>query len=298
MTAFAVLERALARAAGQPDTDAQLAARCLALLEAEPAPVAEPIRTLHHFACTGGTLIAKCIAAQPNVQLLSEVDPLSGYVPKGAEDFSPTDMVLLMKRSTRGASEAELGALFAAQMRWLHGHTAAQGLRLVVRDHAHSQFCHGATVAPRPTLRELMPAGLPLRSVVTVRHPLDSFASLRRNRWVAFEPGTVDAYCRRYLAFLDRHAGLPVMRYEDFVAEPARLMQRLCEALDLAYAPHFTEHFGAIRISGDSGRSGVTIAARPSTPDAVALQAEAARSGAYRDLIGRLSYGPGAGERA
>lgn len=30
----------------------------------------DPIRTVHHFACTGGTLIGKCIAASPGVRLL------------------------------------------------------------------------------------------------------------------------------------------------------------------------------------------------------------------------------------
>lgn len=298
MSAFAILERALARAAGVPDTDAQLAERCLALLDAAPAAVVEPIRTLHHFACTGGTLISKCIAALPNVQLLSEVDPLSPYVPAGAENFSPTDFVLLMKRSTRGATPQQIGGAFAAQLRWLHGDATAQGLRLVIRDHAHSQFCHGRTLAPRPSLRELMPEGIPLKSLVTVRHPLDSFASLQKNRWLSFEPASIDHYCRRYLAFLEHHAGVPVMRYEDFVAEPQRLMQKLCGALDLAYEPHFADWFGTFAVSGDSGRSGSTIAARPSSPQAVALEAEAARSDAYRELTTKLSYGLAAGRMA
>jgi hypothetical protein len=265
--------------------------RCLDLCAAVPTPRREPIRTLHHFACTGGTLISKCISALPNVQLLSEVDPLSGYVAPGANSFSPTDMVALLRESTRGSRPALVAELFRAQIRVLHRDALHQGLRLVVRDHAHSHFCHGSTLAERPSLRDLMPADLPLLSLLTVRHPLDSFASLADNDWLHFEPRNLDTYCRRYAAFLDRHAGVPVLRYEDFVAAPQPTMQRLCEILALRYEPHFAELFSGFRVSGDSGRSGGTIAPRPSSARALALLPQAQASAAYLGLVQRLGYG-------
>ncbi len=267
----------------------------LAELEAREVRRTEPLRTLHHFACTGGTLISKCIAALPNVQLLSEVDPLSGWLAPGAAGFSPTDMVTLLRHSSRGASPELIAGLFAEQMRFLHGDAVRQGLRLVVRDHAHSHFCHGTAVPERPTLRELMPAAVPLRSLVTVRHPLDSYASLVRQGWLHFEPRSVDNYCRRYLLFLDRHADVPVLRYEDFVAAPQPAMRRLCDALELQHEPGFVETFAGFRLSGDSGRSGQTIAPRPSAPEAQALVGEACRSAAFRQLVERLGYGAAPG---
>lgn len=267
-------------------------ALALASGRAAEAPAA-PVRTLHHFACTGGTLVAKCVAALPSVQLLSEVDPLSRYVPPG--DFTPTDMVLLLRRSSQGVSDSLLAELFAAQVRVLQADAQARGLHLVLRDHAHSQFCHGSVVEERPTLREMLPAGLPVLSLVTVRHPLDSFVSLARAGWLHFDPRSVDTYCRRYHLFLDRHAGLPVLRYEDFVAAPQVAMQALCRALALDYDPRFAERFGLYRLSGDSGRSGERIAARPSHPEAVALETEAAHSEAFRRLVQRLGYGLAAG---
>jgi len=35
------------------------------------------IHTLHHLACTGGTVLSKCLAAMPRVALVSEVNPLN-----------------------------------------------------------------------------------------------------------------------------------------------------------------------------------------------------------------------------
>lgn len=269
--------------------------QCLDLCATAPAVQREPLRSLHHFSCTGGTLISKCIAALPNVQLLSEVDPWSDQLLPDAVRFSPTDMVTLLRQSTRGASPALITELFRGQVQVLQRDAVRRGLRLVLRDHAHSHFCHGKRVAERPNLRQLLPTDVPLLSLVTVRHPLDSFASLAGNGWLHFEPRTLDQYCRRYLQFLDSYAGVPVLRYEDFVAAPQPTMQRLCTILDLAYDARFVGLFGGFRVSGDSGRSGQTIAVRPSQPAAVALQPEAARSEAFQALSHRLGYGAAAG---
>jgi len=289
----AKLEASLAALQGPAPLSArqrQQLATCRAELEARPALQSEALRTLHHFACTGGTLIAKCIASLPNVQLLSEVDPLSLYQADDAPRFAPTDMVTLLRQSSRGVDAEQIAQLFQVQVRWLHDDAVRRGWRLVLRDHAHSHFCHGSEVAPRPNLRQLMPADLPLRSVVTVRHPLDSFASLVANDWVHFEPGNIDTYGRRYLMFLDSHAGVPVQRYEDFVAAPEAAMQRLCEMLDLSYESGFADRIRGQRISGDSGRSGAAIAARPRSARAEALRDTARASGAFIQLVERLGY--------
>lgn len=56
-----------------------------------------PIRTIHHMACTGGTVFSKCLAVMPNVALLSEVNPLNRY----GSAFEPTNPLLLLERSYR-----------------------------------------------------------------------------------------------------------------------------------------------------------------------------------------------------
>src|SRR5690606_8601936 len=122
-------------------------------------------------ACTGGTLICKCIAAMPNVQLLSEIDPLSRHSLGGAPRFAPTDLLLLLRQSTQGADDAQILEIFRSGLQIVHRHAGSSGHRLVLRDHAHSQFCMGP-LTERPTLREIVLDVLPVRSIVTVRHPL------------------------------------------------------------------------------------------------------------------------------
>jgi len=296
----AALDEALAVAAeftpdhvrALPDTESpgSLLERCLALCRSDASPV-EPVRTLHQMACTGGTLFAKCIAAMPNVQLLSEVDPLSRIqLDAPTPRFCPTDIVLLLRQSTRGASDQLVVRLFRDALATVHADATRNGQRLVLRDHAHSQYCAAPDPSSRATVREIVAGGLPTVSLVLVRHPLDSYLSVEANGWFR---GGVDEYCRRYLRFLDDHDGIPRVTYEEFVADPEATMQQACEHLGLPYADHFRYTFDASRMSGDSGRGGGDIAPRPrrDLPEH-GFAAKLARSHHYALLLQRLGYGP------
>lgn len=277
----------------QPAEPGSLLEQCVHLCE-QQAPQLEPIRLLHHFACTGGTVFSKCISAMPNVQLLSEVDPLAAsQSSREAPRFAPTDMFTLLRQSTRGISDALVIKLFAGQIRLLHGHASLAGQRLVLRDHAHSHFCWGDRIPDRPTLRRMLldELEIPVLSVVTVRHPLDSFASLVRSGWVQFTPGTMDEYCCRYLEFLRQHADVPRFRYEDFTADPGATMALICEHLQVPFQPDFGELFDVFRLTGDSGRSATRVGVRTRLRDTDVIAMQASASPRYCELLEALGYG-------
>lgn len=275
-------------ATGDPTS---LLEQCLALCSERDRRAPDPIRTLHHFACTGGTLVGKCLAAMPNVQLLSEVDPLSTMQHSaGTARFAPTDLIQLVRQSTRGASDALLARMFSASLSLVAEDCARRGLRLVLRDHAHSHYCTGDGIPTRPGLRELAAESGVVVSAVTVRHPLDSYLSLVELGWVQFQPPGFDEYCRRYVAFLADHDGLHVMRYEDFIAAPERELQRLCHVLALEYRPGFEDLFGLFRLTGDSGRGDEVIAPRPGRPVPQGLAGEISQASHYGALLERLGY--------
>lgn len=278
-----------ARALMDTESPGSLLEQCLALCRSDNSPV-EPVRTLHQMACTGGTLFSKCVAAMPNVQLLSEVDPLSRQLDSPKPRFCPTDIVVLLRQSTRGTSDAFIVRLFQDAIGTIHAETTRNGQRLVLRDHAHSQYFIGETGAGRPTLREIVAGRLPVLSLLFVRHPLDSYLSMRANGWFV---GNIDEYARRYHAFLDDHDGIPTLRYEDFLEDPEARMRDACRHLGLPYADHFRYTFDAHRLTGDSGRSGGDIVPRPrrATPDA-GLPDDLVRSSHYALLLQRLDYQP------
>lgn len=265
--------------------------QCMALCAEHISVQPEPVRTVHHFACTGGTLISKCIASMPNTQLLSEVDPFNTPVEVPAKpQFAPSDMVTLMRQSTRGTSREMIAELFLNNLEVIHRLTMDTGLRLILRDHAHSHFCRGNEVQDRPDLRTLVSSKFPVMSLVTVRDPIDSYLSLKANGWVHFTPATFDEYCRRYMAFIQAYEGVPIVRYEDFVSEPENEMMRICQLLDLSFNPDFRDLFNVHRLSGDSGRTGMSIEPRPRRAIDASLAREFETSVNYRNLRLVLGY--------
>ena len=91
-------------------------------------------------------------------------------------------------------------------------------------------------------------------SLVTVRHPLDSFLALEANGWLHFDPKTFDEYCKRYIAFLHGYEKVPIIRYEDFVNFLNDIMNNVCELLKIPFNGQFIDLFSVISITVDSGR--------------------------------------------
>ena len=250
----------------------------------------EPVRTIHHFACTGGTLISKCLASIPNVQLLSEVDPLSDIQSKSLRGFHPTDLIQLLRSSSRGCSSSLEIEVFKAGMGSIYRDCQQRGFRLVLRDHAHSKYCVGNKVMERSSLRESLKGSFPIRSIVTVRHPLESYLSLSRQGWLDFEPSDIDEYSYRYLSFLRDHSGLKIFKYESFVEQPKIELQNYCSELELPFTESFEDLFGVHKLSGDSGRSSPVIAPRPPRKADESIKLQIGASSNYAELCRRLDY--------
>ncbi|RAK09884.1 sulfotransferase family protein [Salipiger aestuarii] len=259
-------------------------------VSAEAGP--EPLRMLHHFACTGGTLVARALASQPNTMVLSELDPLSTMVP-GPGVFAPSDVILMARHTHAPPSDAAVGRMFSAALRSLRDDLAQEGRYLVLRDHTHSHFCTNADPTGRATIGAILARDLALRQAITVRHPLDSYASLLSMDWVANSLNLLDHYAGRYLIFLDAYPGVPIHYYEHFTEDPDDVCRQLAQDLDLPYSARWQDLLPMIRMSGDSGRKGMRIAPRARRPLPPALLAEVeAGCPAYEALCDRLGYDP------
>ena len=293
--ALSLLEPRFGNLASLPTDDGRLPSlleECEALVAAASGP--EPVRSIHHFGASGGTLISRCIALMPNVTLLSEIDPLS-YLglsrdPVQRHTFRPTDLIHAGRVALRPIDDATAQATFAAGLGALHQALCAEGHQLVLRDHAHSQFCSDVDPGGRPTLYEMLKNEHAVRSIVTVRHPLDSFLSLIANRWQHFSPFTLEEYARRYQLFLDRHSDLEIVRYEEVVADPDAALQHICSVLELDFIPGTASLLNVVRMSGMSGRQSRGISSRPRRPIPKEISRQFATSPGFAKLCRRLEY--------
>jgi len=249
----------------------------------------EPIRTIHHFSCTGGTLIARCVEAMPNTILLSEVDPFSELTLKNAA-FAPHDIIKLAQIGIRPLSADGVEDVFLGALKSMKAASTKKGRHLVLREHTHSQFCLNSEPGGRPLLCDILAKNFHVICLLTVRHPLDSYISLKKNGWVSFLPDTLDEYCRRYSLFLDSYDDAPIVRYEDFVDNPDGQLKRITKILSLAYFERWRELLPVIKMTGDSGRKGAKIERRDRRSVGAPTIEECSNSKFYWDLCNRLGY--------
>jgi hypothetical protein len=241
------------------------------------------IRVVHHLACSGGTLISKCIASMPNVYLLSEVHP---YTDLGVDfekpRYSPTDIISLAKYAGIPHNKELSQEVFKKSVRTLYNHLEQFGGKLVLREHTHADFNTTAVIPNNATnLIQLLQDEYDVRSVITLRHPIDAYASLVRSGWVHFEPQSFDEYCHRLLRLINNFdlEKDEFFFYENFVQDSHSEMKKICSALEIEFNEMFEDIFGVFKVTGDSGRSSEYIGLRErNATDDLIKEAEESRS--------------------
>lgn len=256
--------------------------------------MSKPIRVLHHWACSGGTLFSKCIAALSDVILLSEIHPyayLRGPIPQST--YNPTDIIQQLCLEQNRRDPRLCLAAFNGAIDRLHEECSRQGLALVLRSHSHLDFFIGGTPANAPLVSYELKKRHQLCELVTVRHPLDSWLSLKINEWDKhFRFSSFDEYCARCQAMLYSLQQTPLLRYEEFCSDPERVFTEVCRILNLKYDDSALTRSRSITLSGSSGRVGSEISKRERRviPDDVLDEIRTSLS--YVELCALMAYDP------
>jgi hypothetical protein len=248
------------------------------------------IRILHHFACSGGTLVSKCLATMPNVFVLSEVHPhsaLQGDKKKPA--YSPSDLSKLSIYAGVPKQKTLAEKIFMNSVNALYEHINGQGGTLILREHSHSDFCVGLQVNNH-TVIDLLKEDFQIISLVTLRNPIDSYLALVANNWVHFQPENFDEYCGRLLSFLEPFSEEQITLYEDFVNNPQEIVEQMCFKLQIPFDDTFESIFDCFTVTGDSGRKGGVIAARKRRPVSDSLKKEIEESENFLSICEKYTF--------
>lgn len=248
------------------------------------------ILTIHHLSTSGGTVISKCIAVQPNIVLLSENNPLT-LREIHFNPFDPTQQFLVNYPEVAGDSPERRKAIFLDRIREINGKCLQQGKQLVIRDHSHSDFLWDEPRPEKSPLLNCLKKKYFVRSIVTLRNPIDAFLSMIPRNWHRGVK-TFDEYCRRVLMFLDTYSELPIFHYENFVIYPQKTIENICDYLAIEFDANFIKKFHTIKLTGDSGR-GVNdslIGSKPMREFDQTFRQEVLQSSYYAQLSDRFGY--------
>jgi hypothetical protein len=230
------------------------------------------IRVLHHWACSGGTILSRCIAAHPDVVLLSEIHPLSylrhqDAYPDRSSFYFPNDILWQLSLPNNGRDPALCLSMWNGAIDGLYSQLANDQKVLVIRSHSHVDFFTGIIAASESLVSRELGRRHPLKQLITVRHPLDSWLSLCHQGWQNhFRFSSFKEYCRRCLSMLDACSAYPLIRYEDFCIDPAHRFSDLCDILGLSKDIDALASIKDIKMSGNSGRNGNDVQPRQRRP--------------------------------
>ena len=273
------------------DTD-NLLARCEEFVNTNE-DVKPVVRVIHHLACSGGSLIAKCISALPNVYLLSEVHPHSyRHLSESKSIFFPSDIATLAHLARFPRAENLAVEIFRNSISQTYAHVESYGGTLILRDHSHSDYCVGEETSEKSTVVNVLNDKFDIKSLVTIRNPIDSFASLKSNYWLHFSPATFDEYCLRVLKFLKPYKHNQIIKYESFVNSPINCMMQMCTILDLPFDDSFEDIFDYFIVTGDSGRKNSRIEPRKRRELDSSLIEEIENSKNFKLLCAQYNFNP------
>lgn len=252
------------------------------------------VRTIHHLACHGGTLISKCIQAMPQTLVVSEVHP-----DELRYTFNPYDPVQLLLASTQIGKNKDLRRkLFQQRIQQCLTIAEKTGVNLVFREHTHFDYCASGKKflsEGGSSLLQVLPQESQPVSLLTVRSPIEAYLSLKENKWDT-SIHDFDDYCSRLVLLIEsfRRANVPIIKYEDFCASPYTTMRDICAHLKLDYDASFAENFFKTPMTGDSGRGSrqnlASITALDPKPVPSALLLAAKRSYSFAKINAELDY--------
>lgn len=209
-------------------------------------------------------MLAKCLGCMKGVVLLSEIHPLGPALAHSVfvEDFARHFMAVfqasvwhrLLETPAEFNPSAQTADRFLDDMLAIHAAAVKTGQRLVLRDWSQLDFIGHPFQAPAyaDQLCSLLGRHIQLRHMCLIRHPVDQWLSMSNN--YIFQDVQLEQFLQGYLAYLQVNQSYEFIKYEDFTADPAAVLQHLSQALALPYDPDWHTNWSTYdRVTGDAG---------------------------------------------
>lgn len=250
------------------------------------------LRIFSNLARTGGTLVSRCLGSMDGIALLSEIHPFGSQVSETFNILSqarkwyqvPAADVLGNKRY----SFNEITRLIATAME-------EKGLQLIIRDWVHVDYM-AVPFLDQPCYRsrlvEVLQQDFDIIQFHLVRHPVPQWFSTDR---LAIIHGrlSLEQYLEGHYRYAELCRQNGFIRYEDFTAEPERIMGLICAGLQVDYDPDFLHKWSDYtNITGDDLTRTPQTHIRPARLPAVAadLYERLHRCEYYQRTLDLLGY--------
>lgn len=255
--------------------------QCLELCEQHHAQTQEPIRTVHHFGLPIDSPLLSSLATLPNTRVLTDIHPANNSFKDSITSQTFIAKSINSVYNTKVFNTAEEDEyrikVFLNELQQTQQQSNQIGKRLLICDN----HCLTQTGKIQSSdLLSLLKRQFTLRSLIVVADPVDSYPAYCAQVQEGSQALDFEEYCQNILGFIQGNPDLTVVRHEDFVAEPERVMGGICKLLDLPVCEGFLA-LGCV--------FGVQKEVHTYRPMGYELKKELTQTAIYQELYNRLN---------
>ena len=96
--------------------------------------------SIHHGACTGGSIISQILSASTNSVLISEINPFLQIIDFNKVEYEGMNLLNHLQANSKKLNRKELLKFFVMQMDIALSHTDSLNMNILLRDHSHTTF--------------------------------------------------------------------------------------------------------------------------------------------------------------
>ena len=218
------------------------------------------IRLIHNLPRSGGTIISKCLGAQKDVILLSEIHPdgilISKKMGVPRSSFDPvfqsqTWNNLFEKNEYKKIYKSDLK--FEEKIELILERTELTNKKLVIRDWAFADFFGKPFIEPcyKNSLFEILNKKYNVLNLYIMRHPLKLYASCYNNFEFFKRNYSLDFFIKGYKNYFLNTLKNNILIFENFILNPEKSLKKMCNTLEIDYDKDYLNKLKDINLTGD-----------------------------------------------
>jgi len=218
------------------------------------------IRLIHNLPRSGGTIVSKCLGAQKDVILLSEIHPEGILIGKKmgvrGSIFDPIFQSqvwhnLFKKDEYEKISNSDIK--FEEKIDLILDKTELINKKLIIRDWAFVDFFGKPFIEPsyKNSLFEVLNKKYKILNLYIMRHPLKLYASCYNNLGFFRRDYNYDFYIKGYKNYFLESSKNNIFIFENFILNPEKSLKSMCSSLEIDYDKNYLNKIKDVNLTGD-----------------------------------------------
>ncbi len=220
----------------------------------------ETLRLIHNMPKTGGTIISKCLGAQTNVALLSEIHPKGQEI---RDKMSKTSLIgdpiyqAYKWNNLITYDEYEIykdrNKTFETKIDFIIKKTLFTKKFLIIRDWSFIDFFGKPFIEPTydNMLLKTLEKKFKILNIFILRNPIETLISCYKNLPFFKDNYNLDFFLNSYRNFFLTASKNRIFKYEDFFNKPNDVLKQMCEVLRVEYTNEYTKNMKNIMLTGN-----------------------------------------------